>query len=521
MNVVDTSSVLGGYGQEIFDWGLGDDRVFQGDVTPLLASGDLVSNAYFTLKASPNAPDANSIIQKKTGVGNALNIPVYSADYEGLVSAGPVYNWDFRVITQQGHTYTVATGIVAFVQNSTQTNVAGTPGPVPQGPNNGQPRFRGFSNQNPMLNPAAKGTFVQGDWFRSNDPLPGQPSGWTCVSGGQLPGGAVFYADGGVSNSTQDPVVGPIGPQGPAGPQGPVGATGLTGSQGSQGQQGVPGPAGPSASGPPGPIGPIGPPGAAGTVGPPGPPGPQGIPGPVGLPGKNGATGPMGPAGPQGPQGPPGPASSPDDDTGGYWTFPWQWSSGYLDPAQYQQRVLLPGYNDILRIAVGLYPPGYKVPDGTTVGGVFPTGSSDGTLPIGIQPPISGVGRLKFNVEGKVVVVNNTGTPGSCAVALGTFYSSGPNKPLYPYLGVMHDNSITSLHQIAIPPNSAVQITFHRLDIVDQAFQSDEPITTWPSWTMSLAAEGNLMYPMIGPAFYNNGSIPLMVTDVFIYGFAC
>jgi hypothetical protein len=211
VNILDTTSILGGYGQQIFDWALGDDRVFEANVASLILAGDAVTRAIFTLKASPNAPDANAIIQKQVTTtytpngqitqNTFITINVYSADYEGLVAAGPVYNWDFRVITSQGHTYTVATGVVAFIQNSTQTNIAGTPGPIPQGPNNGQPRFRGFLNQNPMLMPFLTGTFVLGDWYRNSNPAPGSPSGWVCMTGGSLPGGALFFIDGVVGNS--------------------------------------------------------------------------------------------------------------------------------------------------------------------------------------------------------------------------------------------------------------------------------------------------------------------------------
>lgn len=215
MPFVDTTSIIGGLGQSIVDWGLGDDRRFSGDITSLMVVGDSGSKAYFTLKSAPNLPDAQAIIQKvvTTVAGSSgsiitlagdtvLNVNVFSADYEGLVFIGPVYYWDFRVITAAGYTFTVATGQVQFVQNVTQTNVVGTPGPIPMGPNNGQPRFRGFSTLDPMLLPNVQGTFVKGDYFRNSNPAPGGPSGWVCIVTGSLPGGgAQFVTDGIVGNS--------------------------------------------------------------------------------------------------------------------------------------------------------------------------------------------------------------------------------------------------------------------------------------------------------------------------------
>ncbi len=191
MGFIDTTSITGGYGQSLSDWQLGDGRVFSG-ATPGLASTDnVLTDAYFTLKSSPALPDADAIIQKHittvlsaagqiTGTpANVLAINVFSADYEGLVSSGPVYYWDFRVITAGGQVYTIATGTVDFQQNVTQTNNAGTPAVFP---NNGQPRFRGFLPTDPQNINNFSGTFVPGDFFRNALPAPGGPSGWVCIT---------------------------------------------------------------------------------------------------------------------------------------------------------------------------------------------------------------------------------------------------------------------------------------------------------------------------------------------------
>ena len=191
MPFIDTTSIPGGYGQPISDWQLGDGRAFSGATPGLAPSDNVLTDGYFTLKSSPNLPDADAIIQKHitpvaspagqiTGApANILAINVYSADYEGLVSAGPIYYWDFRVITVGGQVYTIATGTVDFQQNVTQTNNAGTPAVFP---NNGQPRFRGFLPTHPKNIANFSGTFNPGDFFANSLPTPGGPSGWVCIT---------------------------------------------------------------------------------------------------------------------------------------------------------------------------------------------------------------------------------------------------------------------------------------------------------------------------------------------------
>lgn len=194
--IYDRTTINGGYGQSIVDWALGDDRVFVGDVTQQIGVGDTVTDVYLTLKANPNAPDALAIAQihvtqENKGHGSTappgfIEMGLFSADYAGLVAAGPIYFLDFRVITRFGNTYTVSTAAVAFLQNVTQTNFNGTPGPIPMGPNGGQPRFRGYTRFNPMWSPPAilGVSFVAGDWYRNSHPRPGYPTGWVCIIGG-------------------------------------------------------------------------------------------------------------------------------------------------------------------------------------------------------------------------------------------------------------------------------------------------------------------------------------------------
>lgn len=230
---------------------------------------------------------------------------------------------------------------------------------------------------------------------------------------------------------------------------------------------------------------------------------------PRGTPGAAGATGPAGAPGAPGPAGPPGSGTA---------TAPFDWPQVYADPANYTSRVLQPGYNSGIPIAAGAFPPGYRVANGTNGGGFPATGAvSDGTLPIRLQPPPSGVDRLKFVVNLKVTVVNSSPTMGSFSVILGTTASSGPSMPLYPYLGVAHD--LFPLHPVNILQGTALQINTFRMDVVDIALLPGIP--GWPNWTMLIDPTGSLLYPAVCPLFQNLGTVPLTVMDVFAFGFAC
>jgi hypothetical protein len=202
MPLIDNTTVLNGFSQSITDWMCGDDRILSGDVAlstnPPPSSDQNLSDAYFTLKLNPNDTDANAIVQLHitqtvqnfgyisldvNSVYTSLMFHVFSEMYESYVDPGTVYYWDIRCITQSGGTtFTVASGTVVFLQNVTQTNVAGTPAALP---NNGQPQFRGFFFQNPMV---AGFNFVAnlGDWAMNGNPANGQGIGWSCIYGGSV-----------------------------------------------------------------------------------------------------------------------------------------------------------------------------------------------------------------------------------------------------------------------------------------------------------------------------------------------
>ena len=200
-------------------------------------------------------------------------------------------------------------------------------------------------------------------------------------------------------------------------------------------------------------------------------------------------------------------------------TVQWAWNQLYLDPSGYAGRIIQPGSNSWLPINSGKWPVGYKVPDNKTKGGVYPSGSSDGTKPILIQPTPKGTGRLKFFCGFKFLVCNESGSTGSYIPYIGTYYSSENNKPLYPYLGVAHDSG--SLSAATIPGGHSRLVYVHRLDIVDIAFQSDQPIPGWPNWEMNLHAGGTMMYPALQITVQNTGSVPLRVKNIHAFGYAC
>jgi hypothetical protein len=202
MTLVDITSIIGGLGQVIGDWSLGDDREFTGTVVGLPVSDPSFTDVYFTLKQNPVDIDSNSIVQKhittvstpagqitNDGAGNAtvLLVHVYAADYQVLVNSGNQFYWDFRGITTGGATITIAQGSVQFDQNVTQTNASGNPSNQPVLPRNGVPQFRGFISAIPTSIVGYQGPDNPGDWYRVLVPVLGQPFEFICTSGG-VPG---------------------------------------------------------------------------------------------------------------------------------------------------------------------------------------------------------------------------------------------------------------------------------------------------------------------------------------------
>jgi hypothetical protein len=201
-------------------------------------------------------------------------------------------------------------------------------------------------------------------------------------------------------------------------------------------------------------------------------------------------------------------------------SFAWAWNQLYLDPVGYS--VVIPaGFNNVLMIAKGAYPPGYLVANGQKGGGYPPSGAtSDGTLPIRLQPPPRGSGRLKFVTTATVYVTNNAEDVAEFAIGLGVAYPSEFNKPMWPYLGVAHDNDINELPPETLLRGRTRAMTVNRLDILDNAFIQDQPVADWPEWEMTPCPD-NLLYPAVCISFKNCGSVPLTVANVFAFGFVC
>jgi hypothetical protein len=172
-----------------------------------------------------------------------------------------------------------------------------------------------------------------------------------------------------------------------------------------------------------------------------------------------------------------------------------------------------------LTIAPGPYPPGYKIANGQEGGGYPPQGqSSDGTLPIRLQPPSSGDGvRFCFYSTATCTVVNaSTTQDGKFIWGLGVIYPSETDRPMMPFLGTFHSNNDYRLMAgITVPRNSAVQLTVIRMDVLDPDFAD---IPGWPKWKMVPNANG--LYPAVGPTCVNPGVTPLVVKDVMAVSFA-
>jgi hypothetical protein len=219
------------------------------------------------------------------------------------------------------------------------------------------------------------------------------------------------------------------------------------------------------------------------------------------------------------------PDTPPPNGGGSMESYQWAWNMNYNDPKKYTGRVVNAGWHGALGLAKTKFPPGYKIPNGQPGGG-FPASGAvpTGNEPIRLCPPIKGTGRIMFVTNLTMTVVNNSSQEGRMTYGLGVTYVNGPNKPMYPYLGVCH--GLETLDDSAkldeFPPNSTKIVHCSiRMDLMDNAFQSDQPIPGWPNWELVLSTDGKEMYPAVSPTVNNSGSVPLTVMDIFGFGYVC
>jgi hypothetical protein len=206
-------------------------------------------------------------------------------------------------------------------------------------------------------------------------------------------------------------------------------------------------------------------------------------------------------------------------------SYPWAWDMVYYDPKKYLERIINSDFSGSLRLAKTEWPPGYKIPNGQPGGGYPASGSKPtGNEAIRLCPPTKGTGRIMFVTNCQMTVVNKSNQEANLTYGLGVSYVNGPNKPMYPYLGVAHALEVLDDSSKAenFAPDSVRIVTFPaRMDLMDNAFQSDQPIPGWPDWELELSTDGKLMYPAVTPMIHNFGPGPVTVMDIFGFGYVC
>jgi hypothetical protein len=190
----------------------------------------------------------------------------------------------------------------------------------------------------------------------------------------------------------------------------------------------------------------------------------------------------------------------------------------YLDPKGYF-RTWSAGKNDVLCIAPGAWPPGYRVPNGNKGGGYPASGTqAKGTEPIRIQPPVSGTNRVQYLTLVKILVRNPGNAKASFAVGLGVVNVNGPDRPMGPaYLGYLHDLGVweNDIASETLGPGDARTVTMFRVDTVDN--NMDGGIPGWPNWETAPDPK-TLLYPAVAINFKNDGAGAIEIGNVFAGG---
>src|ERR1700691_2645643 len=104
---------------------------------------------------------------------------------------------------------------------------------------------------------------------------------------------------------------------------------------------------------------------------------------------------------------------------------------------------------------------------------------------IEFAPPYSGTGRMQLRTSATVTVENKGKTVAKVRIGIGVDNPIAGAKPLYPFLGVEHgpQDNITEYETLA--PGEARRINCWRVDIVDNALESDQPIAGWPNLSIA------------------------------------
>lgn len=240
--------------------------------------------------------------------------------------------------------------------------------------------------------------------------------------------------------------------------------------------------------------------------------------------GSGGTAGPPGPQGPPGPPGPQGPKGDPGTGGGGGSSVAapsWDWRMRYFWAKDYSVTLAVgfgsASYGAPLCLQKGApYPPGYRTANGQPGGGSA-SGNASGNEPIKLQPPTKGSGIVKFWSTAQVWVKNpDSSRTGSFVMGLGVADVNGPDKPMFPYLGIGHYLEINQCPAVTVRPGDTVSFALSRIDMVDNAFSA---VPGWPNWEMTPAPD-NKLWPAVCPMFQNRGQTQLIVSGFWGISYA-
>jgi hypothetical protein len=128
-------------------------------------------------------------------------------------------------------------------------------------------------------------------------------------------------------------------------------------------------------------------------------------------------------------------------------------------------------------------------------------------------PPESGNGIYVVHSTLQGTIDNTDGTENvEVEFFIGVKDPSENNKPMYPYLGVVH---MRSPKIYFVPRGQMVQVVDERLDVVDNKLQQDQPIPGWPAWKLNKAS-GKPYPTLLAQAHVVSGSA--IIKNVMFFG---